>query len=61
MGRPQQIEIGLKACGVGESDPAQGADVKAGGDVDQPSHRLYGFVDMTQTGATEREDAVGEG
>src|SRR5437879_310595 len=59
--RSQQGEVGLQARRVGEADLAQGSDAKARRRADHPADRLRRFLAMTKSGATEREDTIGQG
>src|SRR6266404_2677713 len=59
--RPQQSEVRLQACGVGEPNFAKGSDAKARRRVNKPADCLRCFFALTQAGAAQRQDAIGEG
>ncbi len=51
----------MEARRVGEADLAQGSDAKARRRADHPANRLRRLLAMTKSGATEREDTIGQG
>src|SRR6266581_8396963 len=59
--RPQQSEVRLQARGVGEPNFAKRSDAKTRRRANKSADRLRGFFALTQAGAAQREDAIGEG
>src|SRR5215471_16994959 len=57
----QQLKVRLQARGIGEPDLAPVSDAKARCRGNQPVDSLRGFFTPTEVGATEREDAIGQG
>ena len=57
--RPQQGELGLQACRIGEPDLTQGSDTKARHCANQPADRLCCLFALAKTSAAQCEDTIG--